>query len=118
MGEQLLQIGTGATIISKQIESTERVVIAQIEHSSSVFSNLTVFAQGNQSVIAALKQIENILKTGLANDSETEVRNAVTVIQSENPKLLPLLAEAANNVSYGVAGSAVFEIIKSLMHTN
>lgn len=75
-----------------------------------------VAAHGNQNVIAALKQIENILKAGLVSDNETEVRSAVAVIQSENPKLLPLLAEAANNVSYGVAGSAVFELIKSLMH--
>lgn len=36
LGEQLLQIGTGTTIISKQIESTERVVLAQIEQSSGV----------------------------------------------------------------------------------
>ncbi|MGY3088097.1 hypothetical protein ACVWYF_001130 [Hymenobacter sp. UYAg731] len=116
LGEQLLQISTGANIISKQIDSAERVLLAQMEQSSIVFSSLITAAQGNESVLFALKQIENILKTGLNNDSEKEVRSAVSVIQSENPKLLPLLAEAANNVSYGVAGSAVFELIKSFMH--
>jgi hypothetical protein len=116
MATQLLQTGQVIHLATQQVGSHERIQLAQINHTSSLFKDLLGEAHGNQAVMEAIRSLQNALLSGIATiEMEDKVSAALTVVKQEQPSMLGRIAGQVEGAGYGaLAGYALDWISKHM----
>ncbi|TFZ62743.1 hypothetical protein E4631_24640 [Hymenobacter sp. UV11] len=99
-------------IVIKQVSSSERLQLAQLNQASGLFKDLILQAQGNEKVILAISSLEYNIMSGIAAADQVEVTNALSTLRQEKPSIIWQMVELAKNAGYGVAGNIAFELLK------
>jgi hypothetical protein len=112
IGTQLNQTSTLIHLVGQQVASTERLQLAQIGHSSTLFRDLLGEAHGNQVVLMALRSLEYNLMSGIATvDVQDQIQASLTTIQQSKPSLLTRIAGQMEGAGYGAAAGYVLDWI-------
>lgn len=111
IAEQGQQIRSLIGLAERQVGSYERVQLAHISHSASVFERLTSQATGNPALLDAINRLEHNLAAG-AGASRTEIIDAIQTIKQENPSLIWQMVELVKNTGYGVIGNIAYDLLK------
>lgn len=113
IAEQSTQIKQLINLAAQQSAGHERVQLAQIGHSSTLFKDLLSEAQGHQVVLNALQSLRENLTSGIATvDTEEQIKAALATIQQDNPSLLARVAGQIEAAGYGVLAGPAFEWLK------
>lgn len=108
MREQMQITHGSQVLIGKQIEKEEKVTLAQISCYDRTIQALIEQSSGNQKLVDALGQLQNLLDNGVSDKDELVSKAALKTIQNESPSTYSQLSELLKNSMYGVSGNIIF----------
>ncbi|EOV6248471.1 hypothetical protein ACN93M_002577 [Vibrio parahaemolyticus] len=104
-----MQLTHGSQVlIGKQIEKEEKVTLAQLSCFDNTIQSLVEQSSGNQKLVDALSQVQNLLDNGVSDKDEQASKAALEIIQEESPSTYSQLSELLKNSMYGVSGNIIF----------
>lgn len=114
MGAQLRQVDATHLLLSQQVQSGERMLLSQMEHSRVLVTTLIEEVKISPDAVAALRFIHQKLGDGVTLADERDIKKALAAVLAEAPGLFSRLGEALRNVAYGVGGNYVFQWLQAL----
>lgn len=113
IGRQLAQTDTVHTLLARQCEANEKLLLAHVSQADTLIKDLIRQAADNRAVAEALATIDEKLTAGMTAADEESVNRALAVIHREKPTIFTHLQSAALNLSYEVSGSYLFKWIEA-----
>lgn len=118
LSKQMQMTQDSHVLIGKQIDKDEKVTLAQLSYFDNTIQALVEQSYGNQALIDALNQLQNLLDRGVSAKDEQESKEILEIIKHESPSTYGQLSELLKNSMYGVSGNMIFtwmtEIAKQL----
>jgi hypothetical protein len=112
ISEQATQIKTLIHLAAQQAASHEKVQLAQISHTSTLFKDLVGEAHGNQATQMAINSLRHDLMSGIALiDVQDQISSALATIKQEKPSLLGHIAGQVESAGFGAVGGYVLDWI-------
>jgi hypothetical protein len=113
IGTQLLQTGQIISLANHQVASHEKVQLAQIGHTQSLFKNIIGEAHGNKVLQNAIRSLEYNLMSGIATiEVQDQIRDSLSTIKDANPSLLARVAAQIEGAGYGVILPVVLDLAR------
>ena len=117
VGYQLSQVDAAHSLVAQQTELSGRLLTAHVEHSTILVQDLIKQVVDNQRIVDALMLIDQKLSSGIGPGDEERLNEALSVIYGEKPEVLGPLRSALSNLSYGVAGNYIFQLLQAFLAT-
>ncbi|MBY8032561.1 hypothetical protein KW481_03290 [Vibrio fluvialis] len=118
LSKQMQMTQDSHVLIGKQIDKEKDVTLAQLSYFDNTIQALVDQSYGNEALIDALYQLQNLLDRGVSAKDEHESKEVLEIIKHESPSTYDQLSELLKNSMYGVSGNMIFtwmtEIAKQL----
>jgi hypothetical protein len=112
ISEQATQINTLIHLAAQQAASHEKVQLAQIGYTGTLFKDLVGEAHGNQATQMAIHSLRYDLMSGIALiDVQDQISSALATIKQEKPNLLGHIAGQVESAGFGAVGGYVLDWI-------
>jgi hypothetical protein len=112
ISKQSTHINTLIHLASQQVASHEKVQLAQITYTGTLFKDLLGEVHGNQATQLAIHSLRHELMSGIALiDVQDQISSALATIKQEKPSLLAHIAGQVESAGFGAVGSYVLDWI-------
>jgi hypothetical protein len=110
--QQSSHISSLISLSAQQNLSHERIQLAQISHTSTLFKDLLGEAHGSQAAVEAVHTLWHHLTSSIAAiDAEDQIKAALSTLKEEKPSLLNHLAGQLESAGFGALGGVALQWI-------